>query len=187
MLDTNVLYGQFSRYMFLSLAVQGVLLPFWSPAILDELTGVLTRGGFDAAAIDYQRRKIESDWPESLVSAPLPPVPPDIALGDPDDWAVIATAILARAPTILTWNCKDFPRAVLEPYGVAAWTPDRWCAEGLTDLQHAGAADDVYKGLRGHLATLRRPAPWTPEQYHDMLRREGYHRFAALIPLDALR
>ena len=75
MLDTNVLYGQFSRYMFLSLAVQGVLLPFWSPAILDELTGVLTRGGFDAAAIGYQRRKIESDWPESLVSAPLPPVP----------------------------------------------------------------------------------------------------------------
>ena len=71
--DTNVLYSQFSRYMLLSLAVQGVLLPFWSPAILNALTEVLTRGGFDPAAVDYQRRKLETDWPESLVSAPLPP------------------------------------------------------------------------------------------------------------------
>lgn len=185
-LDTNVLYGQFSRYMLLSLAVRGVLLLCWSPAILDELTEILLRHGFDAAAIDFQRRKLEADWPESLVVVPLPPAPCDVVLPDPDDWPVIATAIVAKAPTILTWDREHFSRAVLEPYGITARTPDRWCAERLTELQHAGAGEDVYEGLRGHLATLRRPAAWTPEQYREILQREGYRRFEALIPPDAL-
>lgn len=189
-LDTNVLYGQFSRYLLLSLSLQGVLLPFWSPAILDELTEVLLRHGFDPEAVAYQRLKLEADWPEALVTAPLPSAPGDLKLPDPDDWPVIATAIVAQASAIVTWNLHDFPDAVLGPYGLVARTPDRWCADRLVTLQNAGpqvgAAEDVYAGLRGHLATLNRPLPWTAARYREMLRREGYRRFEALIPPDVL-
>ena len=130
---------------------------------------------------------MEGDEERRATPAPLPPSPPGVALPDPDDWSVIAMAIVARAPTILTWNRVDFPRAVLELYDLVARTPDRWCAQRLIDLQHAGGAEDVDERLRGHLATLRRPTPWTPEQYREMLRWEGYRWFEALIPPEALR
>ena len=35
-------------------------------------------------------------------------------------------------------------------------------------------AADVYAGLRDQLADLKKPAPWTPEQYRAKLRELGF-------------
>lgn len=184
-LDTNVLYGQFTRYMLLSLAVRGLLFPLWSPTILDEWYEVLKRNGFEPDAVMKQRRKLEAEWPEALVNAPLPPAPGGLDLPDPRDWPIIATAIAGRASTILTYDRRHFPHRVLEPYGLRARHPDRWCADLVRSSEDVAA--DVSAGLRDHLADLRKPAPWTPEQYRAKLRELGFIELESRLPPDALR
>jgi len=184
-LDTNVLYGQFPRYMLLSLAVRGLLFPVWSPAILDEWYGVLTRDGFQPDAVMKQRRKLEADWPEALVAAPLPPAPIGLELPDPNDWPIIATAIVGRASTILTYDRGHFPHRVLRAYGLRARHPDRWCADLVRSSEDVAA--DVYAALRDHLADLKKPVPWTSEQYRAKLRELGFAELESRLPIDALR
>lgn len=48
-------------------------------------------------------------------------------------------------------------------------------------------AADVYAGLRDHLADLKKPAPWTPEQYRAKLRELGFAELESRLPADALR
>ena len=52
-----------------------------------------------------------------------------LALPDPDDRHVLATAINAGAELIVTFNLRDFPTSALAPYNIEAIHPDKFIAE----------------------------------------------------------
>ena len=45
---------------------------------------------------------------------------------EPDDRHVVAAAIVGHANAIVTFNTKDFPTAVLVPYGIEVQHPDEF-------------------------------------------------------------
>jgi len=54
-------------------------------------------------------------------------VPEVVRLGKEKSWA----AITGRADAMATWNEKDFPREVLDPFGIEVQTPDEFVLNQL--------------------------------------------------------
>ena len=94
----------------------------------------------------------------------LPDVPdlPDLA-----DRHVLAAALEAPAPTILTLNLRDYPAALLTPLGVAAEHPDAF----LSRL-HDTDPEAVCASAKASHANLSRSA-LTFEAFLDALARQG--------------
>jgi len=61
--------------------------------------------------------------PDCLVTG-YEPFIAGLALPDPNDRHVLAAAIVSRAGIIVTFNTKDFPQEILEPYGLESQHPD---------------------------------------------------------------
>jgi predicted nucleic acid-binding protein len=99
--------------------------PLWSEQILAEMIKALrTKLHRSVADTTYRREQMTVSFPEAMVK-----VPPDLlraveCIPDPDDRHVLATAIMARANTIVTQNTKHFPAECLERYGVLCQTAD---------------------------------------------------------------
>ena len=71
--------------------------------------------------------------------------------------------IHAGAPTIVTWNLKDFPRHILELHGIEARTPDDFLLS-IWPTQRSKILD----GLRTQRASLVNP-PQSPAQFLESL------------------
>lgn len=67
---------------------------------------------------------------DSLVTG-YEPLIESIVLPDPDDRHVVATAIMAGADALVTYNLKDFPEEVLSPHGIEAQHPDVFLTHAL--------------------------------------------------------
>lgn len=108
-LDANVLYPQWLRDVLLTLAVMGYFDPVWSDRIIDEMRrNVLA----DHPEIDPQRFEdttivaLHVTFADAWVE--VPPELVDAMDNAPGDRHVLAAAISADAPVIVTANTSDF-------------------------------------------------------------------------------
>lgn len=130
-LDANVLYPALLRDVLLSLADADLYSAKWSAHIRNEWTRSLLRdrpGLEDRVAAAAQA--MEDAIPDCLVSG-YEHLIEGLKLPDPDDRHVLAAAIAGHADAIVTWNEKDFPREILDPFGIEVQTPDEFVLNQL--------------------------------------------------------
>jgi predicted nucleic acid-binding protein len=130
-LDANVLYPALLRDVLLSLADADLYSAKWSVHIRDEWTRslLLDRPGM-GVQIAAAAQAMEDAIPDCLVSG-YEHLIEGLKLPDPDDRHVLAAAITGHADAIVTWNEKDFPREVLDPFGIEVQTPDEFVLNQL--------------------------------------------------------
>jgi len=116
---------------------------------VDRVSGLMDRAIEDGLVEDY----------EALIAG--------LELPDPDDRHVLAAAIRCGASVIVTFNQRDFPIELLEPYGVEAQHPDEF-VENLLDLDVAA----VVSAAQRQRAKFKNP-PIDVDRYLNMLQRQG--------------
>lgn len=129
LLDACVLYPTVLREILLGVGGTGLYQPCWSPRILEEWARaaarrdpaqeVIARGEAAVAALRF---------PQALVS-PDPATEAALDLPDAADKHVLAAAIAAGAPVLVTLNLRDFPGWALGPRGIRAVHPDTFLWE----------------------------------------------------------
>ncbi|MEQ8404830.1 MAG: PIN domain-containing protein [Oceanicaulis sp.] len=135
-IDACVLAGAVRRHLVLAFAASGLLQPRWSAKVLFET------GHAHAKIVEAKPHRDGAGEAARLVVAleqafPEASVPDDHGvkvegrLPDEGDRHVIESALACGAGLILTDNIKDFPRKILEPYGVYARTPAEYFASKL--------------------------------------------------------
>lgn len=164
-LDACVLYPPSLRDLLMNLAVAGTYAPRWTEEIHAEwIRNVLAdKPNVTPAQLQCTRRLMNQTIPESIVSGYEARIPA-LSLPDANDRHVLAAAIEAQAPIIVTFNLSDFPNAVLRTYGVQAVHPDDFLV-GLFDEDpvlfltaaqtHRASLRHPLKGAAGYVQTLK--------------------------------
>jgi hypothetical protein len=147
----------------------------WTDDILDEVRRTLV-GDLGKSQAQAERRiaAMKSAFPEALVTSHrrlLPAMPSEV---NAKDRHVVAAAVAAGAPVIVTSNLRDFPAPALLPLGIEAQSPDDF----LLQL-YALEAEAVRAALQRQAAALVHP-PMTPLDIVTALRREA-PGFASLL------
>jgi len=152
-LDACILYPPSLRDLLMWLAAARVYAPRWTEEIHAEwIRNVLTNSPeVTPAQLDRTRRLMNQVAPHCLVSGFEARIAA-LSLPDANDRHVLAAAIEAQAPLIVTFNLSDFPDAVLRTYGVRAIHPDRFLS-GLFDENSAL----FLQAVQAHHASLRHP------------------------------
>jgi predicted nucleic acid-binding protein len=123
-LDACVLYPACLRDLLLRLSVAGLYRAKWSELIHDEWTRSLLKTRPDLRGkLDRTVQLMNAAVPDCLVTG-YELIIDSLELPDPDDRHVLAAAIRVGADSIVTFNQKDFPDAVLEKYGIYSEHPD---------------------------------------------------------------
>lgn len=99
----------------------------------------------------------------------------NIELPDLNDRHVVAAAIAGHADAVVTFNLKDFPLAVLQPYGVEVQHPDEFIANQM-QLQKIRALSAV-KEMRARWTNPAR----SPQELVDAFERRGLPLTADLL------
>ncbi len=174
--DACVLFPATLRDLMLRLAAAGLVQPRWSDRILDEcFRSILAhRPDLSEAALKGTRAKMCAVFPDAMVEQDEQ-LSANVALPDPDDVHVLATAVASGASTIVTFNLRDFPASALEVFGVQAVHPDDFV---LGRIEAApGRACAV---IEGQALALRKP-PTTSRDLIARLNRQGLPRSAARL------
>ena len=130
-LDANVLYPQLLRDTLLSLAGANLYHARWSATINAEWVRNLAKNKPDIAdKLPEVVKLMCASVPDCLVTH-YEMLADSIELPDRDDRHVVAAAIVGHADAIVTFNLKDFPRAVLQPYGIEVQHPDEFVVNQL--------------------------------------------------------
>jgi hypothetical protein len=127
LLDANVLYPAPVRDLLLQLAVTDVYKARWTADIHREWIENLLENEphCDRAKLERTRDLMDSNTRDALVTG-YESLIPTLQLPDPNDRHVLAAAIVGRCDVIVTANLKDFPYAVLVPFGIEAQHPDEF-------------------------------------------------------------
>lgn len=123
--DANVFYGARLRSLIVELAQSNTFRARWSDQIHDEWMRNLAnnRPHLKMESLEKTRRAMDRAVPDCLVSG-YEPLISSLTLPDQNDRHVLAAAIRVGADVIVTFNLKDFPIEVIEPYGIHAKSPD---------------------------------------------------------------
>lgn len=122
-LDANVLVPMSLCDLMLRLADEGLYMPLWSVAILDETERSLIGDvGLAAENARARCRAMSRHFPDAMVTGFAPLVP--AMRNHLKDRHVLAAAVRAEAHVIVTRNLRDFPDLALAPRGIVALSPD---------------------------------------------------------------
>ena len=148
------------------LATAHAYRPRWSEVIHTEwMRSVLAnRGDVTREGLERTRLLMDRVDPECLVTE-YEALIPTLSLPDADDRHVLAAAIRAKAPVIVTFNLSDFPETVLSPYGIVALHPDVFLCQLMDEEE-----ERFLVGVQRHRASLHRP-PQTETEYLLALKR----------------
>ena len=174
--DACVLYPAPLRDLLLRLTKAGVVDGFWSSTILDECFRSIARNRPDlpVGVLEASRDAMERYFPSRLLSGHEQLIE-ELSLPDPDDRHVLAAAVHAALPTIVTFNLKDFPANELVRYHVVAVHPDDFVLAAI-----ARDADGVVNVVGEQRASLSRP-PATMEQLLNRLAEQGLRASVAVL------
>lgn len=105
-LDANVIRGQQTTDVLLSLAAEGVYEPQWTQKVIDEMRRNRPPG-LSEADIDRRIRTMNKAFPDALVEEP-PQELQEQMQADPKDKHVLAGAVHSGSKVLVTDNLKDF-------------------------------------------------------------------------------
>ena len=176
--DACVLYPAPLRDFLMWLGLSGRFRARWSEQIHDEWKRnlLLNRSDLTPAQLDRTSALMDLAIPDGLVTDHEVLIT-GLTLPDPDDRHVLAAAIRCSASVIVTFNERDFPSAVLSPFGIEAQHPDLFI-ENLFDLDPAA----VVAAAQRQRAQLKSP-PMDVDRYIDVLLRQGLVQTAKTLTI----
>jgi hypothetical protein len=174
--DACILFPATLRDLMLRLAAADLVQPRWSDRILDECFRniLLKRPELSAEALARTRMRMCAAFPDAMVADDAT-VGPVFGLPDADDVHVVEAAIRADAASIVTFNLRDFPERVLDPFRIGAIHPDDLV---LTLLDEAPGR--VCAVVEGQALALKKP-PTTLTDLVGRIRNQGLPRSAARL------
>lgn len=141
--DANVLYPAPLRDFLMNLALTGIYRARWSAGIHDEWKRnlLLNRPDLTPEHVDRTSSLMDAAVPDALVTD-YDSLVEGLDLPDEDDRHVLAAAIKCNASVIVTFNLKDFPKAVLgvfdiEPLHPSSLTCGTWTRQQSSKLPSA--------------------------------------------------
>jgi predicted nucleic acid-binding protein len=166
--DACVLYPAPLRDFLMWLALSGRFRAKWSEEIHNEWKRNLLKNRPDLMPEQLDRTSglMEQAIPDACVYG-YEALIDGLVLPDVDDRHVLAVAIRCNASVIVTFNQKDFPCAVLRPYGIEAQHPDEF-VDNLMDLDPAA----VIAAAQRQRQQLKMP-PMDVSAYLNLLLRQG--------------
>ena len=172
-LDSCVLYRAPLRDLLLQLMLDGVFRGHWSAQIHEEWVENLLSNRPDLQRTRIERTRLLMDMhaPGALIRD-FEPLIDELKLPDPDDRHVVAAAIKAKAPYIVTFNLEDFPEGSLRPWDMSAVNPDRFVSALLLDKP-----EEVIKSVREVRRRLKNP-PQSVRLHLKTLEDQGLETFA---------
>jgi predicted nucleic acid-binding protein len=161
-LDACVLFPAALRDTLLRAAAAGLYRLHWSEEILEEARrNLIAQDRMTEEQAQHLVDRLHAAFPEASVTGHELLVP--CMTTDEKDRHVAAAAVAAGAQVIVTSNLKDFPAAALDPFNIAAQSPDEFLTH-LVDL----APRRMVEILRAQAAKLRRPPMSVEEVLEDI-------------------
>jgi predicted nucleic acid-binding protein len=174
--DACVLFPAPLRDLLVQLALADIFQAKWTDEIHEEWIRNVLNNRQDLAREQLERTKglMNSKVRDCLV-ADYESLIPSLKLPDIDDRHVLAAAIISKAKIIVTFNLKDFPDSVLNPYGIEAKHPDDFIADliEMKPLIAAGEAEVVRQRLKN--------PPKTFDEYTEILLKQGLPRSVTIL------
>lgn len=174
--DACVLYPAPLRDLLMQLALSDRFRARWSNTIHDEWIRNLikNRPDINPSALERTRDLMNSNVRDCLVEG-FEYLIPSIDLPDKDDRHVVAAAIHSGAETIITFNLKDFPIAVLSSFNLEAKHPDDFILD-LFDLHPAS----VLEALTNQRKSLKTPSK-SVDEFLDILLQQGLTQTVSML------
>lgn len=176
--DACVLYPASIRDLVVELARAGLLRAKWTTRIHAEWINAVIRERpeLDRARLERAAQLMNVAVFDCLVTGFESLEAGLAALPDPDDRHVVAAAVHCGAQEIVTFNLRDFPDAVLRPYGIRAVHPDEF-VEHLLDLNPEAVCEAVRR--------IRRRLVNPPQSAQEIV--ENYERHGLAVSASILR
>ena len=133
LIDTCVLFPTVMRTILLDAVKAKHDSAFWSEKILSEWSASAKKvGELGQLQADAEISILRANWPNSIISFSLE-LEESLYLPDLNDRHVLAAAIAGKCDAIITLNNKDFPKQILDQYGLKRVDPDHLILDYLKD------------------------------------------------------
>jgi predicted nucleic acid-binding protein len=138
-LDANVIRGQLTTDVLLTLAERKIIEPYWSQTVLDEMRRNWPAGVAEER-IDRRIAIMNRYFPDAMISGHEPPIPEMPA--DAKDQHVLAAAVHSRCAVLVTDNTKDFYPPSSGPYAMRV--------ESMAQFLDRKNSAETCSGCHGH-------------------------------------